>query len=252
MSRDLPTADDLVERFVTALASRRDPDRAPAMAAYMRHQFPFLGVAAPAQQDAYREATAGLPRQLPEPLVAAVAAELWRRPEREHQYLACHLVNRHASSRSATAALLGTLESLLATRPWWDTVDSLAAHAVGDVVRRNPELRTTMDRWVRGDDMWLSRSALLHMNRWKNATDQEWLFAACLHLAGHQDFFVRKAIGWALRELTKTDEAAVVAFVEAHRDELSGLSRREALMWLERRRRRLAASQNIRGPSYPG
>jgi 3-methyladenine DNA glycosylase AlkD len=151
-------------------------------------------------------------------------------------------VNRHASSRSATAGLLGPLEGLLTTRPWWDTVDSLATHAVGDVVRRNPELRTTMDRWVHGDDMWLSRSALLHMNRWKDATDREWLFSACLHLAGHEDFFVRKAIGWALRELTKTDEAAVVTFVDAHRDELSGLSRREALMWLERRRRRLARS----------
>jgi 3-methyladenine DNA glycosylase AlkD len=240
MSPDPPTADDLVERFADALASRREPDRVPAMEAYMRHQFTFLGVAAPAQQAAYREATAGLPRQLPEPLVVAVAGELWRRPEREHQYLACRLVNRHAASRAATAELLGTLERLLSTRPWWDTVDSLATRAVGDVVRRNPSLRTAMDRWVHGDDMWLSRSALLHMNRWRADTDQEWLFAACLELAGHRDFFIRKAIGWALRELTKTDEAAVVAFVDAHRDELSGLSRREAPMWLERRRRREA------------
>ena len=238
MRSDLPTADDLVERFGAALVSRRDPGRVPAMEAYMRHQYTFLGVAAPAQQAAYREATAGLPRRLPEPLVVAVAEELWRRPEREHQYLACHLVNRHAASPSSTAALLGTLEGLLSTRQWWDTVDSLATHAVGDVVRRNPELRTTMDRWVRGDDMWLSRSALLHMNRWREATDREWLFATCLRLAGHRDFFIRKAIGWALRELTKTDEAAVVGFVAANGDELSGLSRREALMWLERRRRR--------------
>ena len=78
------------------------------------------------------------------------------------------------------------------------------------------------------------------MNRWRAATDVDWLFAACLAQGPHRDFFVRKAIGWALREYSKVDPAAVVAFVEAHEDDLSGLSRREALMWLERRRRAAA------------
>jgi 3-methyladenine DNA glycosylase AlkD len=234
----LPTAPALADRFARALQARRQPDRAPGMAAYMRDQFAFLGVAAPGQRDAYREATTGLPRTLPEHLVVAVADDLWSRSEREHKYLACGLVNRHAASAAATADLLPTLERLLTTEPWWDTVDSLATHAVGSVVRRHPELRAAMDRWLDGDDMWLTRSAILHMNRWKADTDRSWLFAACLRRAGHRDFFVRKAIGWSLREQTKVDAPAVVAFVEAHADELSGLSRREALMWLERRRRR--------------
>ena len=231
------TAHDLVERCATELASRRDPERVPAMEAYMRHQFAFLGVMSAGQKAAFRAATDGLPRALPEDVVVDAAEELWRRPEREHQYLACLLVNRHAARSTATPALLPTLGHLLSTRPWWDTVDSLATHAVGDLVRRHPELQATMDRWLAGDDMWLSRSALLHMNRWREATDQDWLFAACLRLAGHTDFFVRKAIGWALRERSKTDERAVVAFVGEHGARLSGLSRREALMWLERRRR---------------
>jgi 3-methyladenine DNA glycosylase AlkD len=234
-----PSASALVDRIVHELAARADADRAVPMRAYMRDQFPYLGVPAPGQKKAWRAATAGLPRTLPEATVAAAADALWRRPEREHKYLACTLVDRHAASATATPAFLATVERLLTTEPWWDTVDALATHAVGDLVRHHPPLRRDMDRWLHGDHLWLTRSALLHMNRWTAATDRAWLFAACLERAGDTDFFLRKAIGWALREYSKTDEAAVVDFVEDHRSELSGLSRREALMWLERRRRRL-------------
>jgi 3-methyladenine DNA glycosylase AlkD len=149
-------------------------------------------------------------------------------------------VNRHAGAPGAPADLLAALERLLTTEPWWDTVDSLATHAVGSIVRRHPDERTTMERWLEGDDLWLTRTAILHMNRWKAGTDRDWLFAACLRRADHPDFFIRKAIGWALREHSKVDAAAVVTFVHDHAGELSGLSRREALMWLERRRRRAA------------
>ena len=233
-----PDAATVVDRIAGELAARADPERVAPMRAYMRDKFPFLGVPAPGQKAAWRAATGDLPRALPEATVVAAAEELWRRPEREHQYAGCHLVNRHAATAGATPALLATVEHLLTTKPWWDTVDALATHAVGDLMRRHPELRADMDRWLHGDHLWLARSALLHMNRWKAATDRDWLFAACLARATDTDFFLRKAIGWALREQSKTDEAAVVAFVRDHEDQLSGLSRREALMWLERRRRR--------------
>ncbi|HET9770887.1 MAG TPA: DNA alkylation repair protein [Acidimicrobiia bacterium] len=238
MEPDPPTADELADRIAGALAARRRPELAPAMAAYMRDQFPFLGVKAPDQQAAFREAMAGLPRSLPEDVVVGAADRLWARPEREHQQVGCRLVARHTASPAVTPGFLGPLERLLTTRSWWDTVDSLATHAVGDVVRRHPGLRVDMDRWLRHGNVWLVRSSLLHMHRWKGDTDQEWLFAACLLRSDHPDFFVRKAIGWALREHSKTDAPAVVAFVEAHADRLSGLSRREALVWLERRRGR--------------
>jgi 3-methyladenine DNA glycosylase AlkD len=207
------------------------------MVAYMRHQFPFLGVKAPAQKAAWAEATAGLPRVLPEDVVVDAAVALWERPEREHQYVACRLVNRHAESRTATPHLLSPVGELVSTKSWWDTVDALATHATGTLVRRFPKLAPTMDEWLDGE-LWRARTALLHMNRWKAATDPDWLFAACLRRSADTDFFIRKAIGWALREYSKTDEEAVVAFVEQNADRLSGLSHREALMWLTRRARR--------------
>lgn len=231
-----PPAKALVEQAVAGLVARRDPAKAPAMAAYVRDQFPFFGVPSPGQQAVFREIAAGLPQAMSDEVVTTAALELWSLPEREHQYVGGRLVNRQASM-TASAGFLPTLERLLTTKPWWDTVDTLATHAVGDLVRRHPELHSAMDDWLVGDDMWLTRSALLHMNRWKAAADQGWLFAACLQRSAHPDFFVRKAIGWALREHSKVDAAAVVAFVQNH-DQLSGLSRREALMWLERRRRR--------------
>jgi 3-methyladenine DNA glycosylase AlkD len=231
------TAKDLVERIVAALDAHSDPTKAPAMEAYMRNQFAFLGVPSPGQQEIFREVVADLPRVLPDQVVATAAVDLWALPQREYQYVACRVVNRHTASGGASAGFLATVQHLLTTKPWWDTVDTLATRSVGDLVRQHPSLRITMDKWLVGDDMWLTRSALLHMNRWKAAADQQWLFAACLRRSADTDFFIRKAIGWALREHSKVDEAAVVAFVEQH-DELSGLSRREALMWLERRRRR--------------
>ena len=92
----------------------------------------------------------------------------------------------------------------------------------------------TIDEWIASEDLWLARSAILHQNKWKTATDEPRLFAMCLARADERDFFIRKAIGWALREYSKTAPDAVRAFVAAHEGELSGLTRREALKRLTR------------------
>ena len=121
-----PDAGEVVDRIAAELAVRADPSKAGPMARYMRDQFPFLGVMAAGQKDAWRAAMAAMadePRSLPEPVVVAAASSLWNRAEREHQYLACTLVNRHAESPGgASAAFLDTLGALITTKPWWDTV----------------------------------------------------------------------------------------------------------------------------------
>jgi 3-methyladenine DNA glycosylase AlkD len=217
-----------VPAVVDGLAAAAVPADAGAMARYMRNQFTFLGVKAPAQKAVFRAALASAGPPLDEGGVAAAIDELWARPEREHRHVGCLLASRYATK--ATPAFVDHVGRWIATDPWWDTCDVLARACAGHVVRRHPELRRTMDRWLAGDDMWLIRAALIHMGGWKHDIDRAWVFAACLARAHHPDFFVRKAIGWILRDLAWVDPAAVVAFVEGPgAGVLSGLSKREAL-----------------------
>lgn len=233
------------DRFLADLEPRlvavADPDRAPAMQAYMKDVAPFLGVSGPDRDAVLRDLLAALGPPDHDDLVAAVEA-LWARPEREYRYVACRLLRRRA--RLLTPADLRLLEHCITTDAWWDTVDELAQHPVGALVRAHPELGAVMDAWIDSPDRWLARTAILHQNRWKDATDADRLFRACAARAGDRDFFLRKAIGWALRTYADVDPDAVEAFVAAHADgpdRLSPLSVAEARRGIDRARARRSA-----------
>ncbi len=216
-------AADRCARLASALQAAADADRAVSMAAYMKGIAPFFGVPAPRRRALQREVLAGwTPDELE---IIEFASSAWRIDEREMQYAACDVLERGA--KRSSAELLVTLERLITTKSWWDTVDALAA-AVGTLVQRFPELRTTMDRWIESDNDWLARVAIIHQLRFKADTEHERLFAYCVRRAADSEFFIRKAIGWALREYAKTEPAAVRAFVDEHEAVLSGLSKREA------------------------
>jgi 3-methyladenine DNA glycosylase AlkD len=125
-----------------------------------------------------------------------------------------------------------TARYLIVTRSWWDTVDALAAHLVGSLVRRHPGLVSTMDEWIDDDNLWVIRTALLHQLTYREATDHVRLFDYCLRQAHHRDFFIRKAIGWALRSYARTAPDDVRRFVGRHEPVLAPLSVREALKHL--------------------
>ncbi len=216
-------------RLQATLSQHRDPARAAAMSAYMRDKFPFLGIPSPERARLEREALAGVGRVSQKDLVAA-AGELWAMPEREFQYAACALLARHA--KVLDEGFIPTLRTLVTTKSWWDTVDTLAAHVAGPIVRAHPAAVSVMDAWIEDPDFWLARVAILHQLRSKQATDAPRLFRYCELRAGDTEFFIRKAIGWALREYSKADAAAVREFVANHDATLSGLSKREALLWL--------------------
>jgi 3-methyladenine DNA glycosylase AlkD len=129
----------------------------------------------------------------------------------------------------ASAGFIETVRSLVVSKSWWDTVDTLAAHTAGPLVAAHPGLLSTMDAWITDEHMWLVRTAILHQLTYKTRTDAGRLFRYCAAQASHRDFFIRKAIGWALREYSRTDPTAVRSFVDSHRDTLSPLSVREAL-----------------------
>ena len=223
---------ELLDRLVVSYEAARDPVAAEPMRKYMRDQFDFLGIPNPVRTKLDRDVLAGLPPPDGDELAAVVLA-CWARPEREYQYFALGYLRRHL--RGAGSDLLPVLEQLITTKSWWDTVDDLAKHGVGAMVRADPTLVAVMDDWITSENIWLARTALLHQLAFKDATDADRLFRYCRLRAADREFFIRKAIGWALREYSKTDEAAVRAFVTEMGDGMSGLSRTEALKWLERR-----------------
>lgn len=226
-------------RLERAFEEARDPERAAAQAAYMRGQFAFLGIPMPVHEAITRRVLAGLPPPAGDADLAGVTLACWERPEREYQYFGTAYLRRYVGR--AGPGLVPTLEHLVTHRSWWDTVDSLATGVAGPLVRAHPALREVMDRWLDSDSIWLARVAILHQERWRERTDSDLLFAYCRRRAPDREFFIRKAIGWALRSYAKTAPEAVAAFLAAHGDELSGLSRREAERGVEMGRRRRAA-----------
>ncbi|HEY9371442.1 DNA alkylation repair protein [Streptomyces sp.] len=223
---DSALADTVLVRLTEVYPAAGDPFRAQEMVAYMKGIAPFLGIRTPERRARTRTVLDGLPRP-DEADCTAVALRCFALPEREYHYFAVDYLRRHVSRCSS--GFLPVARRLVTTDSWWDTVDHLAAHVVGGLVAADPALAEQMDEWIEDDDLWVARTALLHQLRFKDATDAERLFSYCLRRADHPDFFVRKAIGWALREYAKTAPHEVRAFVEGHRDRFAPLSVREAL-----------------------
>ncbi|MEU0373751.1 DNA alkylation repair protein [Streptomyces sp. NPDC006283] len=218
-------ADTVMERLVRVYPAAADAGRAAQAAAYMKGVAPFLGIPTPERRALSRTVLDRTPRP-DEDDCTAIALRCWALPEREYHYFAADYLRRHAGRCSS--GFLPVARRLVVTVPWWDTVDVLAVHVVGPLVAADPALRSVMDEWIDDEDLWVARTALLHQLRFRQATDTQRLFQYCLRSAGHPDFFIRKAIGWALREYAKTDPDAVRDFVAGARDRLSPLSVREA------------------------
>ncbi|MEU8508063.1 DNA alkylation repair protein [Streptomyces brevispora] len=218
-------ADTVLERLTALYPTAAEPVRARSAAAYMKDIAPFLGIPTPRRRALSRTVLEGTPRP-GETDCAAIALRCWGLPEREYQYFAADYLRRHVARCSS--GFLPVVRHLVSTVPWWDTVDVLAAHVVGPLVAAGPELRRDMDAWIGDDDVWIVCTAPLHQLRFKEDTDTGRLFGYCLRRADHPDFFIRKAIGWCLREYAKTDPQAVQGFVDGARGRLSPLSVREA------------------------
>ncbi|MFG2550701.1 DNA alkylation repair protein [Streptomyces sp. NPDC048581] len=219
-------ADTVLERLTTAYAAAADPERAVAARAYMKDVAPFLGIPTPERRALSRTVVQDTPRP-DETDCTAVALRCWQLPEREYHYFAVDYLRRHVGRCSS--GFLPVARHLITTVSWWDTVDALAAHVVGGLVAADPRLTADMDAWIEDDDLWVARTALLHQLRYKERTDTERLFAYCLRQSGHPEFFIRKAIGWCLREYAKIDPDAVRDFLARERGRFAPLSVREAL-----------------------
>lgn len=212
------------------LRAAADPERAPKMQAYMKSALPYLGVPVPAVRAIARAASNQHPFADQAELVAAVR-DLWRAAEfREERYAATALCDTRSARLVRTTDLLPLYEELIRSGAWWDHVDELA-HRVGELRRAAPDdVGAELRAWATDSDRWVRRVSIIGQLGHKQHTDLALLTYAIEANAADRDFFLRKAIGWALREYARTDPEWVRAFVAAH--ELSPLSRREALKHL--------------------
>ena len=225
----------LVDAVRSALAEAGDAERARSAQAYMKSAMPFRGVPVPQVRRTTRALLAADPPAGRDAWHDTVL-DLWDGAAyREERYAAIALVRSRWGPFRDVAAL-GLLRHLIVTGAWWDLVDELA-HAVGEVLRAaGPPAAVTVRAWSRDEDLWLRRSAILCQLGFKADTDTV-LLAECIEAnLADREFFVRKAIGWALRDYAYADPAWVETFVEATGDRLSPLSRREATKHLARLR----------------
>jgi 3-methyladenine DNA glycosylase AlkD len=211
----------IIEKF----EANRNEEQAGPMKAYMKNHFPFLGIKSPLRKELLKEQF--VEYALPEP--EQFFDEVWKLyelPEREYQYAAIALIDK--MKKHLTTEDFSALLRLIETKSWWDSVDSIAPAFVGHVVKIDRVYgEKTMMEWTLSDNMWTNRSAILHQLKFKQETDTDLLFKIIRQHSSSKEFFIQKAIGWALREYAKTDSNCVKSFVEGH--PLKPLSKREAL-----------------------
>ena len=206
-----------------------DPSQAAPMKKYMRDQFKYLGIKTPQsaalQKEFYAEHDLPDVNDLDE-----ILRELWTLPQREFQYVGLGLLDK--LEKKLPEKFIKTIEYLIVTKSWWDTVDALASHSVGTHFRRFPDVREKyLPKWRASKNIWLRRTAILFQLNYKKGTDFELLCDIIRENLDSKEFFINKAIGWALRQHARTDPNAIRRFVNS--TQLHPLSRREAMKHLE-------------------
>lgn len=213
-----------LQPIAQALYEKANEERARGAAAYMKNQFAFLGI----PMTERRKLCKAYLKQYPLPHyedVAVIVIELWQLPEREFQYFAIELLAYY--KKIWPVEVIHIMEYCLTHKSWWDTVDFLATQGTGPYFKLYPSQIEITRQWNQSNNFWLQRSSLLFQLKYKTDTDTGLLSSYIKHLVGSKAFFIRKAIGWVLREYAKTNQAWVKQFVASHH--LSPLSKREAL-----------------------
>ena len=200
------------------------------MQAYMKSEMPYLGVQTPALRALCREVFAAHPLDTRSRWLDTVLA-LWRRARyREERYAAITLAAFRKYREFRDPEALPACEEMVVDGAWWDYVDSIATRLVGDLLARHPrEMKRPLRAWARSTDIWKRRTAILCQLGFKQETDTHLLHACIEPSLERPEFFLRKAIGWALREHARTDPDGVVDYVVANAPRMSALSKREAL-----------------------
>ena len=216
----------MYKQLLAELNRHADPARAAPMAAYMKNRFDFIGIAKPQVKCICKPLFQGAAK-------AAVdwdfVRQCWANPHRELQY--CALEYLRAVQKNLTPQDIPHLQALITDKPWWDSADVLD-RIVGGIALRYPEANAVLLAWSQSDNIWLRRVAIDHQLLRKKQTDTALLEQILRNNLGQTEFFINKAIGWALRDYSKSNAQWVRRFIEQHRSRMAKLSVREASKYL--------------------
>ena len=213
---------DIFDIFTTVA----NPEKAAQMAAYMRNQFPYLGIPTPERRKLSREFLKTVNKKAVD---WDFVFKCWEQPEREFQYLGADYLAK--LEPVMTPSDIPNIQRLIVTKSWWDTVDSVDV-LVGRVALRYPEINDTLLAWSLDENLWLRRVAIDHQLMRKEKTDTVLLERILINNLDQTEFFINKAIGWSLRDYSKTNPDWVRRFIAKHRDTMAPLSVREASKYL--------------------
>jgi len=220
----------LLAKLRKALKQAGDPSRAPAMQAYMKSAMPYYGVPTPVLRALCKAAFADVQFATAEEWQSQVLT-IWRGARfREERYAAIGLTGQKQFQPFQTPSAVKMYEEMIVTGAWWDYVDSIASNRIGPILRDYPApMGKKMLAWRKSADMWKRRTSIICQLGFKTETDLDLLYACIEPSLGSKEFFLNKAIGWALRQYARTDPTEIRRYVERNRARLSALSTREAL-----------------------
>jgi len=216
---------DFIDTLEAEFKANANPIIASQQKAYMKGKFDYFGLKSPLRRTIQQPFLAK--QYLPSKTeLTSLVKVLWAKPQREFQYVAQELCLKYSKQFDKEDIVL--FEYMITHKSWWDTVDYMAANLVGSYFIKYPELRRSfVEKWINSNDMWLQRTAIIFQLKYKNEVDTELLSVAILSMLGSKEFFINKAIGWALRQYGKFNPTWVINF--CGKTELSNLSRKEAL-----------------------
>lgn len=220
-----------VSEYVDAIEKlfdrHRSAEHAAGAKAYMRDLFEYYGLGTPKRRMLEKKFHEVHPLPSLEQC-ESIVRKLWTKPQRELQYFAMELLFRH--KKKFTTESIQLFEFMIRNKSWWDTVDFISPKLIAAYFDLFPEMiKPKTNEWISSGHIWLMRTAIIFQNNLKKKTDEKLLFRLILKSKDHPDFFVRKAIGWALRQYARTNPASVKNFVLANKSKLSELSKKEAL-----------------------
>lgn len=214
-------------KIINEFEENKNEENSQAMKKYMKDKFEFLGIKSPLRKGLQREFLKGIDKKAP--IDKSLVQILWKKDKREYQYLAIdYLVKENKKLQRED---MDFIEELITTKSWWDSVDLIASHLVGEICKMYPELVDEyILKWTTDEDIWLRRTSILYQLKYKGNLDVEILEKVIKVNSNDGEFFIRKAIGWSLREYSKTNKEWVRDFID--NNELSNLSVREASKYI--------------------